>query len=148
MAVVAVIGEQQDRPDDQDQRVDLEVVLKREEAGREMPGSDGGQDYVTDEKGREKGHRRKNEVGEVDDPRNQSRLLFQHQYSSRRIYCNSRRSGIRSGPVKRLRRQIFKQALVRVSDRVPTVPLGSTRSGHRPPLLAFLGLHEPVPQAG
>jgi len=82
VGVVAVVGEEQDRPDDEDDRVDLQVLLQRKEAGREMGGIEGREQEIADEEGRKKRDRRQDEVDAPDDPRNQSCLLLQHPVRS------------------------------------------------------------------
>ena len=78
MAVIAVIREEQRRPDDQDQRVDLQILLQRKESGRKTLRSRERKDDVADEERGEESGRRQCEVGEVNDPRDQSRFLLQH----------------------------------------------------------------------
>ena len=78
MAVIAVIREEQRRPDDQNQRVDLQILLQRKESGRKTLRSRERKDDVADEERGEESGRRQCEVGEVNDPRDQSRFLLQH----------------------------------------------------------------------
>ena len=81
VAVVAVVGEEQDRPEDQDHGVDLGVLAKGKEAVRKLPGRDLRQDEVADEERRKEGSRRERQVGNVDDPRDHARFFFKHSTS-------------------------------------------------------------------
>ena len=78
MRVIAVIREEEHRPDDQDDRVDLEVLVERKEAGGEALRRRERHDDVTDVEGREKRGGSQAEVDQVDDPRDESRFLLQH----------------------------------------------------------------------
>src|SRR5438270_11701652 len=81
VAVVAVVGEKQDRPEDQDDRIDLRVVAKGKEAGRELARRDLRQDEIADEERGKEGSRRERQVGNVDDPRDHARFFFKHSTS-------------------------------------------------------------------
>jgi hypothetical protein len=77
--VVAVVAEEEDRPDDEDQRVDLQVVREGKEAGREMRGIDDRQEEITDEEGGEKRHGGQDQIDPEHDLRYETRLLLEHQ---------------------------------------------------------------------
>src|SRR5262249_48696226 len=87
VAVIAVIAEQQHRPDDQNERVDLQVIAERKEAGGKTVGRKDRQNDVAKKKRREKRDRRQRKIGEIDDPRYQTPFLLKH----RSFECTSKR---------------------------------------------------------
>src|SRR5712671_906090 len=93
MAVIAVVREEKNRPEDQDDRIDLDVVAKGEKAGWKVLRSHARQHDVTDEERCKKSSRREGQVGDIDDPRDHARFLFEHLTSClderRLLECNA-----------------------------------------------------------
>src|SRR5207302_10527917 len=111
------IREQQHRPDDEDDRVDLEVLGEGEEAGGKLVRCYRRHDDVAKVKRREEGGGGETEVDEVDDPRDESRFLLQHSIvtAATNLFCGARTT-IRAIGAKRLVRQIEEQPLIVVGD--------------------------------
>src|SRR5712692_2869246 len=80
MAVIAVITDQKDRPDDQDDGKNLEVFGERKETRRKPIGRETRHDQIADIKSREESDGCQRQINEINDPRNQARLLFQHVF--------------------------------------------------------------------
>src|SRR5207253_2133186 len=142
VAVVAVVGEEEHRPDDQDDRVDLQILLQRVETGREALRGKQREDEVAEIKRGKKGERGKREVDEVDDPRDERCLLSQHSIAFKR----ANPVVLRSSRGERLS-EFSKKLLVRVRDRIPPVlrrrappcplPQGLAQAGVRQPFAKY-----------
>src|SRR5260370_617879 len=105
VAVIAVITEEKDGPENQDDGIDLDVFAKGEEPCRELVGRNPRQHEVTEEEGGKERSRRERKVGNIDDPGDHARLFFKHSTSR---------------PVKRLSKTICFECTTEIDGQAST----------------------------
>src|SRR5260370_617881 len=105
VAVIAVIAEEQDGPEDEDDGIDLDVFAKGEKPCRELVGCNPRQHEVTEEEGGKERSRRERKVGNIDDPGDHARLFFKHSTSR---------------PVKRLSKTICFECTTEIDGQAST----------------------------